>query len=317
MANEVVFNAGAGGLGTGTTAATSKSVGSTNAGGTTATISGNVVHNTTAAANLFSQNAGATLLVSGTIQSGGDDRKLSINDTYSYALGLNAGPHELVTRDPVGTVTFTGDNSYTSDTRVVAGTLLANNSSGSATGGSNVTVESGATLGGDGAISAGAGKMVIVNGTLQVGYDGLTSGVDLGVATMGGGSTTLGAASMTLLDLWSTTGADQTGNLAAADLIDFGGDVNIMGGATLTLGNPNALTFQEGDVFKVFDWTDATPTGMWTLDESALDLASAGLLLNVSDLYTGGTVSVGAIPEPGRAALLLLGGMLGLMRRRR
>ena len=99
------------------------------------------------------------------------------------------------------------------------------------------------------------------------------------------------------------------------------GAVDITGGSLLKLINPGALTFQAGDVFKLFDWSGITTrTGTFATDFSAITLA-AGTSIDSSSLYTttgalAGTISIIAIPEPSRA-LLLMAGVFGMMLRRR
>ncbi len=75
--------------------------------------------------------------VSGLIRDGGDA----------------GGTGGALTKTGTGTLELTHANTYTGGTIVGAGKLLANNTTGSATGSGSVTVQSGATLGGDGAIS--------------------------------------------------------------------------------------------------------------------------------------------------------------------
>ena len=61
------------------------------------------------------------------------------------------------------------DNSIGRDTLIQGGTLLANNSAGSATGTGNVIVQTGGTLGGTGIVAPGSGKSITINagGTLR------------------------------------------------------------------------------------------------------------------------------------------------------
>ena len=225
-----------------------------------------------------------------------------------------------LSKEGAGTVVVTNANTYTGGTNVNAGTLEVNNASGSGTGTGTVTVAAGATLAGEGSISAGAGNFVYINGTLQVGAFGATQGSDFSLSTSGAGNTSFDTTSLVSLDLWSTTGTDQSALLAAADMIRLFGDVNITTGSMLKLDNPNALTFQAGDVFRLFDWTGTgTRTGAWAIDESALNL-TGGLSVDTTNLYSAGTISImsgGPIPEPGRAALLMLGLMAMVRRRRR
>jgi autotransporter-associated beta strand protein len=74
--------------------------------------------------------------------------------TYSGVISgsraLNVGFHVWT-----GTVKLANANTYTGVTTVQAGTLLASNTSGSATGSGDVTVQPGAALGGNGSISGG------------------------------------------------------------------------------------------------------------------------------------------------------------------
>jgi len=213
-------------------------------------------------------------------------------------------------------VTLTNANTYTGPTSVInAGNLEVNNTTGSATGTGNVTINTDSILSGNGSIDAGAGNFVYLNGTLQVGATGDTTGSDLSITTGAGGSTIFGATSFTKLDLWSTTGTDQSTSLAAADLLRLFGDSTITVGAKLILGNPSALTFQAGDKYRLFDWVTVPPIGTFDLDSSSLGL-TGGLSLDTSDLYVGGTVSFSMIPEPSRALLVGLG-VFGMMMRRR
>ena len=81
------------------------------------------------------------------------------------------------------------------------GTLIVNNTSGSATGTGNVTVDSRSTLSGTGKVDAGA-NLISVNGALVVGDSSLGSPVAsvLELKTSSGGSTTLGATAKLYID---------------------------------------------------------------------------------------------------------------------
>jgi hypothetical protein len=149
----------------------------------------------------------------------------------------------------------------------------------------------------------------------QPGYTGAAQGLDFSITTAGDGSTAFGVNSVAIFDLWSTTGSDQSANPAAADLLQVAGNLQITSGAALVFGNPNSLTFQEGDVFRVFDWSAiGTVTGQWTIDATNLNLGD--LMLDTSDLYTDGTVAV-VVPEPSGVMMALLGLTTFAFRRRR
>ena len=225
----------------------------------------------------------------------------------------------VLTKSTAGTVTITGANTYTGGTTVSAGTLEVNNTSGSGTGSGTVTVNG--TLAGEGSITTGINNYVYLNGTLQVGSLGATQGTDFSLTTSGVGSTVLGGSSVTSFDIWSSTSGDQSGNLAAADMLRIFGDFSITGGSSLVLNNPNSRSFMAGDVFKLFDWAGlGTLTGTYgSIDSSSLGLGS--LMLDTSNLYTttgalAGTIGIIAIPEPSRALLMMLG-LAGLVTRRR
>ena len=277
---------------------------------------------------------GATLISGGSLQLGAggttgrltatssitNNGNLTINrsDAFSQATDLGAGVAITgtgsFTQAGSGTTTLTVDNTYAGGTTVSAGTLQVNNTSGSGTGSGTVTVD--ATLKGDGSITAAANNYVYLNGTLQVGQTGATVGQDFSLTTSGAGSTIFGASSLLSFDLWTTTGTDQTGTLAAADVLRLFGDVSIAGTSLLKLGNPNALTFQPGDMFKVFDWAGlGTLTGTFATDFSDITL-TPGTYIDSSNLYTTGIISIASVPEPSRA-MLLATGTLGLLLRRR
>lgn len=280
-------------------------------------------------------STGTTTVTMGDVLTGGT---LRLNGTgtasTSRAFSLDAGGGTFNVADVGASVTLfgtvsgpgslskTGDgilvlslgNDYTGNTLVAGGTLEANNFFGSATGSGPVVVS--ATLAGDGAIITGDGNDVLLNGIFQPGATGAQQGGDFNITTGVGGSTVFGPSSVASFDLWSTTGSDQSTNPFAADLLIVAGDFEITDGAVLKLTNPNALSFQEGDVFRLIDWTGVgAATGTWIIDSTALNLG--GFALDTSDLYTSGTVGIVNVPEPTAALLTVLGLAVCVGRRRR
>ncbi len=78
----------------------------------------------------------------------------------------DAGSTAVVTKAGAGTVNLTAANTYSGGTTVNDGTLLVNNTSGSATGSGGVNVFAGATLGGSGRV---AGPVTVFEGTVKPG----------------------------------------------------------------------------------------------------------------------------------------------------
>jgi len=240
--------------------------------------------------------------------------------TLTNLAQLNDGG--TLTKDTVGTLTLGNGNAFTGGVNVAGGTLLANNTTGSATGSGPVSVDVGATLGGDGFIAPAIHESIIVDGDLMVGMAGATTGADLVLTTTGTGSAILNG--KVGFDIFSGDGAgDNTAVLGAADLLVLSGPVTL--GGTLAIGDPNALTaWADGDKWKLFDWAlSGAPTGTFTNLTSTVgnftdlpDLSTYSLAWDVSDIYNGGTISITTIPEPGRMMLLFFG-LMGLVLRRR
>jgi autotransporter-associated beta strand protein len=269
----------------------------------------------------ISNTGGAMLTLSGTQARGA--RPLTYSGGNVIVSGRITGS---VTSNPLtidnATVRLThNNNSYVSPTVVQnGGTLIAanTNAASSATGTGSVTVDATSTLTGTGFINAGTDNVILINGQLIVGDPGLSAAANLDLTTSGTGSTILGSASTLRLDFFSGAGlGDNSANASAADQLRLFGTLDIQSGALLRLGNPNNLTaWADGDTFKLFDWSGLTSvSGTFDLDATGLNLPG-GASLDVSSLYTLGTVTI-IVPEPGRVALGMLGISVVLLRRRR
>lgn len=91
------------------------------------------------------------------------------------------------------------------------------------------------------------------------------------------------------------------------DKLEIGGNFTM--GGKLVLTSWNGFVAQAGQSFDLLDWGTLSGTGSGTfksIDASGFMLA-AGTQLDYSQLYTSGTVSVTAVPEPATYALLLAG----------
>lgn len=233
---------------------------------------------------------------SGTAGSGSSTLTIGSDNTNTEYEGIirNGGDGTFtgnVTKTGNGTLTLSGSNSYTGSTVVAAGTLLVD---GSIASSSQVTVESGATLGGAGSVSAI---------TLQTGST-LAPGADL--STLEATSLSWAGGATLKLELSTTDSAasrlDLSGALSKAGsgayVFDFLGTGFYDGLATTsyTLINFDTTSFEVGDFS--FVNLDSGLTGTFQLEDNAL-------LFNVT-----------AVPEPAYSVLILGSVALLLLRRK-
>ena len=177
--------------------------------------------------------------------------------------GLVDGSGNNITKSGSGTAVFSDDNSYTGTTTVTAGTLWANNTIGWAIGTGVVTVNSGGTLGGTGAI---AGPVTVNSGgTLAPGAGGI------GTLTV---NNTLALHGTTVMQVNAATGASDL--VTGATTLTFDG--------TLTVTNV-AGTLAAGDSFTLFS------AGSYIGSFSTITLPSLApnLVWDTSGLATNGT----------------------------
>lgn len=233
----VIFNASAGGTASLVQAGFTETINGLTSGG--------------AGANLVNNTAGNGQLVVG---------ENNATSTYSGLIANSAGTLAL-TKIGGGALTLTNANTYGGGTTVTSGSLLINNSSGSATGSGNVVVNGGGTFGGNGSVSGN----VNVSGTLS---PGLTAG---GIGTLAiGGNLALLAGSTYAVDL-TALAHDQT---TATDIsID----------ATANLAATAEPGLAGGSTFIVLD-ASGTATGQFATGVPNL-LTDRLLTLNVTEQY--------------------------------
>jgi len=264
---------------------------------------------------------GATTISSGTLQIGNGgavgsiDSTSSVNNngaliynrnnssTASYAIG-GSGTLE---KQGAGTLTLTGNNTYTGGTTVSTGTLMVNNTSGSGTGTGSLLVSAGATLGGSGEIAG----ITTISGILAPGNS-------IGTLTVANDVTWDGS----LLSDGTANWKFELGTANTADLL------RITGGASEFIKG-------SGSVF-CFDFLGSTETGTFTLVDwdstafvgggfegtsfAATDFTYTNLGNSNTGTFqfNGSQLQFQAIPEPSAGVLMLLAGTaLFVLRRRR
>lgn len=335
------FNVDAGGA-AGSSAST---IIATNAGGFTSsaaisssdvTFGGSVAMNFTGAFTLLGNaaktitfnNTGGTTLSGSTIQlgavngTGARTVTMTVGGTASAlisgALVSNASTGlTSVLKNGSGTLTFSGANTYTGDTVVSVGTLLANTAvsgTNSATGAGTVSVSATGTLGGIGQITPGAGKQITVanGGTMAPGDAGI------GTLTVNGANTTSAVLSLATganfaFELNSTgSGNFQSDKIAllngAANDFVFGGSnvINFtdLSGGSLAHGAYILFTADAASAYSGFE-NLSIGTGLDAYAGSTLQLSGNDIILYV-------------VPEPTTWAQLAIGlTMVIVLRRRR
>lgn len=105
---------------------------------------------------------------------------------------------------PPGTTVFTGDNTYEGGTRISYGTILANNSSGSALGYGPVVVTNQGTLGGNGTATTMSSAEVSLGGTVSPGAS------EAGIANLNINQLTLGESAHYIWHVTAATGTAGT-----------------------------------------------------------------------------------------------------------
>ncbi|MCW1923864.1 autotransporter-associated beta strand repeat-containing protein [Luteolibacter arcticus] len=147
-------------------------------------------------------------------------------NTFAPVIGDNGTGVVSFSKAGAGTWALTGINTYTGPTTINAGTLLANNASGSATGTNTVTVKSTGTLGGTGAV---AGPVVLESGAA------LAPGTSIESLATGDLTLPVGATLFAQIDSSGTP---------SADVVNVTGNVTLGGTLAVTdiAGTPAAVT---------------------------------------------------------------------------
>ncbi len=226
-----------------------------------------------------------------------------------------------------GTFAMTAANTYTGTTTVSAGTLLANNTTGSATGTGNVQVTGTGTLGGTGIVATAVGNTVSVasGASLMVGAThgvaGTAQDLQLGDSTAG----TLTLTGTLKFDLFGAGSSDAFGSISyntlgtANDLLELNTTGTIsLANAIIQIAAPSgAAGWFDGATWKLIDWTNATYSSLDTTGITLGTTTLSGYYLTQSVQADGYYITATVVPEPSRMVLLGVGLAVGILRRRR
>jgi autotransporter-associated beta strand protein len=263
-----------------------------------------------------------------TIANGGFLLTLDGSNSGTGTINSQIGGSGGITKNGTGTWTLSGQNAYSGNTTLNAGTLFANNTSGSATGTGAVSVGASGKLAGTGTITPSGTNGINVTGVLapggSVGTGNLT--LNLGGTT---GTVTMNSAAGADFEFLLGIGGLNITSLGTSDLL------TIAGAATSDFAfNGNEVDFLSSGAigfYKLFD-TSIDNANTWTglTYDSGTGVVSSGL--TYSNLASGlsGTFIVGTagnggttgdiyfqvVPEPGASLLGGLGTLLLLRRRR-
>ncbi len=167
-------------------------------------------------ATLTASSTGHSISAPVTLASNLTTTVITSNHTLTLSNAISGGSNGLA-KSGAGTLVLSGSNTYTGETAVSNGKLLVNNSSGSGTGSGAVSVTSGATLGGTGAL---IGAVTITGGTLSPGAS--VESFSTGAVTFDGGT----------FEYETNHSADSA---AAGDLLIANGNLTLTGTVNLTL----------------------------------------------------------------------------------
>jgi len=264
-----------------------------------------------------------TVLTGGGITVGVDNG----SGSFSGIIGnSNYGSAYSITKAGSGTQTLSGANTYTGTTTINDGTLIIDGNQASATGAMTINVNG--SLAGSGTIGA---SMLTVNGVLAPGNS---------PGTLSTGSQTWNDGGSYLWEINASNDAGGTiGSDPGWDWLDITGSLDLSsltaGGFTIDIDSLTSGNIA-GDAVGFDTWTKGSPgdvdysftiatassgiTGFdadnFTLDSSGFSNAPSwewGIVLSGSDLV----LEAYAVPEPSSTALISLGGLALILRRKR
>jgi autotransporter-associated beta strand protein len=265
----------------------------------------------------------------GTLQMSGASavvNSVAVEVGISSSIGSVIAGSNGMTKEGDGALILSGANTLSGNFDLKEGLLLAENTTGSATGTGGLSIDFGATLGGNGIIAPSGSASINVSGQLAPGTGIGTLTFDLSATS---GSLSMAGGSGFAFELGTANSFINTIGLGSSDMIQI-----IGGGAADFVFSHNTIDFGAGGTngyYKLFDTTVGsaelwsglefdTSSGLVSSGLTAVNLApdrSAQFFIGTFDNGgDSGDIYLQVIPEPGAAFLGSIG-MLFLLRRRR
>lgn len=256
------------------------------------------------------------LATTGALGSGNviNNASLLVSRSNAYTLTNQISGTGSLTQTGAGTTTLSNANTYSGGTTVINGSLLATNTTGSATGSGVVTTSFGTNLGGTGIIAPTGSSGITIGGNVAPGATGSNNGVGTLTFTPVDGNVTFQSGSSITWDLMGNHVNDKVIFTASGSgRIDF----SAMTPGSLAVAFVGGYTPSLNDSFDLLDWTAVSG-----LSTSLLNLTTTGLnpswTWDISQFTRTGVISITSLaPEPSHLVLLLIGIQCVFLRRRR
>jgi len=226
--------------------------------------------------------------------------------TFSGNLVTGAGGNAGLTKAGAGTLVLEGTNTFIGPTTVNSGKLIVDGNSSGVAG--NMTIASGATLGGSGMIGGAT--------TIQSGAT-LAAGNSPGVLTFND-DLTLSAGSDTVMEIAGTTRDSQYDGIDVGGLLTYGGDLTITSDTEIADGTYDlfGINGTEGG-----DFATVALSGLAYSDDAFSLSSDIWTAIVGSKTYTFSQITGDLTVVPEAETFALLGGLLALgyvmVRRRR
>jgi len=247
----------------------------------------------------YDTSGGSGFIATGNVLQSGSTVTVD-SSSGSFTLGSALTGTQALVKTGSGTTTLDATSTNSGTTTVSSGMLLVNSDNSGATG--DVTVASGATLGGSG----------IIGGDTTIQFGGfLAAGNSPGILSFEG-DLTLEAGSATLMEITGSTRGTQYDGIDVTGLLTYGGDLTLTSNTLIGVGEYNLFDFtsESGDFSSITLSGTAYANNEFTQNGDVWDAIVDNQTYTYSQVTGNLVVATAAVPEPETFALL--GGLLAL-----